>query len=300
MPRDGELADRRCPSRHLREVREQAAWERLRNGLATASGGVPADVATRLAAAAYRWQATALAFGPLALAAPIAATDVVFALALAAWWSRQRLHKRDWSGCGLVVEGAGCFLAASPAGPVRRLSSGLAGFAAVTVIAAWRPVLQWPPAAQSAPVCWPPRAAPSSRLAAAVTLSFARLLSDVGLVPARQLGALMAGTRAGSAQAGGQSIPGSYRADRLCPVLTRAGHPGLCRMGIARRGDCRRWLASAHPKCCMPGSRVSRTLGDASDCCPGSGAGCPDIFIRSSPRAHPYCTVNGLYGGRGG
>lgn len=36
-----------------------------------------------LAAAAYGWQATALAFGPLALVAPIAATDLVFALALA-------------------------------------------------------------------------------------------------------------------------------------------------------------------------------------------------------------------------
>lgn len=140
-----------------------------------------------LAAAAYGWQATALAFGPLALVAPIAATDLVFALALAAWWSRQRLHKRDWLGCGLVVGGVGCFLAASPPSPGRSAASAagwLAAFTAVTVIAglaagaglAARGTLRAGLLAAAGGAVF--------GLTAAVTLSFTRLLGDVGLVPA--------------------------------------------------------------------------------------------------------------------
>jgi drug/metabolite transporter (DMT)-like permease len=140
-----------------------------------------------LAVAAYGWQATALAFGPLALVAPIAATDLVFALALAAWWSRQRLRKRDWFGCGLVVGGVGCFLAASPPSPGRSTASAagwLAAFTAVTVIAALA-------AGAGLAVGGTVRAGLLAAaggvvfgLTAAVTLSFTRLLGDVGLIPA--------------------------------------------------------------------------------------------------------------------
>jgi drug/metabolite transporter (DMT)-like permease len=140
-----------------------------------------------LAAAAYGWQATALAFGPLALVAPIAATDLVFALALAAWWSRRRLRKRDWLGCGLVVSGVGCFLATSPPSPGRSAASAagwLAAFAAVTVVAALA-------AGSALAVRGTVRAGLLAAaggvvfgLTAAVTLSFTRLLRDVGLVRA--------------------------------------------------------------------------------------------------------------------
>ena len=140
-----------------------------------------------LAAAAYGWQATALTFGPLALVAPIAATDLVFALALAAWWSRQRMHKRDWLGCGLVVGGVGCFLAASPPSPGRSAASAagwLAAFAAVTVIAG---LAAGAAVAARGTVRAGLLAAAGGAvfgLTAAVTLSFTRLLRVVGLVPA--------------------------------------------------------------------------------------------------------------------
>src|SRR6266566_524223 len=67
-----------------------------------------------LAAAAYGLQALALAFGPLALVAPIVATDLLFAMPLAAWWSRRPMRRRDWAGCALVASGIGIFLATSP------------------------------------------------------------------------------------------------------------------------------------------------------------------------------------------
>ena len=46
VPPGGELADRRCPSIHLRREWEHAAWERLWEAVNAALGGVPADVAT--------------------------------------------------------------------------------------------------------------------------------------------------------------------------------------------------------------------------------------------------------------
>jgi nucleotide-binding universal stress UspA family protein len=42
----GELAERRSPSRYLRRVWEEDAWERLWGAVDTALGGVPCDVAT--------------------------------------------------------------------------------------------------------------------------------------------------------------------------------------------------------------------------------------------------------------
>jgi drug/metabolite transporter (DMT)-like permease len=67
-----------------------------------------------LAAAGYGFQALALAFGPLALVAPVAATDLLFALPLAARWSRTRMRARDYAGCLLAGGGVAAFLAASP------------------------------------------------------------------------------------------------------------------------------------------------------------------------------------------
>jgi nucleotide-binding universal stress UspA family protein len=46
VPPGDELADRKCPCRYLREEWERAAWERLRDALAAAFGGEPADVIT--------------------------------------------------------------------------------------------------------------------------------------------------------------------------------------------------------------------------------------------------------------
>src|SRR4029077_18468151 len=66
-----------------------------------------------LAAIAYGLQALALAFGPLALVAPIVATDLLFALPVAARWSRP-LGTGEGLGCVLAAGGVAAFLAAAP------------------------------------------------------------------------------------------------------------------------------------------------------------------------------------------
>jgi hypothetical protein len=71
-----------------------------------------------LASIAYGLQALALAFGPLALVAPIVATDLLFALPVAARWSRP-LRAREWLGCVLAAGGVAAFLAAAPPSPGR-------------------------------------------------------------------------------------------------------------------------------------------------------------------------------------
>jgi drug/metabolite transporter (DMT)-like permease len=67
-----------------------------------------------LATVAYGLQGLALAFGPLALVAPIVAADLLFALPLAAWWARRPLRARDWGGSLLVAAGVAVFLWTSP------------------------------------------------------------------------------------------------------------------------------------------------------------------------------------------
>jgi drug/metabolite transporter (DMT)-like permease len=67
-----------------------------------------------LAVAAYGLQAIALAYGPLTLVAPIVAADLLFALPLAARWSRRPLRPKDWGGCLLVACGVAVFLGVSP------------------------------------------------------------------------------------------------------------------------------------------------------------------------------------------
>jgi drug/metabolite transporter (DMT)-like permease len=75
-------------------------------------------------------QALALAFGPLTLVQPIAATDVLFALPLIARRQRRRLGRRAIVGALLVTAGIVVFLAVSP--PVAGLST--------PGIRAWLPV----------------------------------------------------------------------------------------------------------------------------------------------------------------
>jgi drug/metabolite transporter (DMT)-like permease len=103
-----------------------AALQHRQAGLAPPRRGLSlrllADVARRplwlaglaLAVAAYALQALALAFGPLTLVAPIVAADLLFALPLAARWSRRPLRPRDWAGCLLVAAGVAVFLAVAP------------------------------------------------------------------------------------------------------------------------------------------------------------------------------------------
>lgn len=67
-----------------------------------------------LATAAYGLQALALAFGPLALVAPIVATDLLFAPPLAARWAGHQMRLRDWAGCALAGSGVAVFLASCP------------------------------------------------------------------------------------------------------------------------------------------------------------------------------------------
>ena len=98
-----------------RQARETAPGKTLRFRLLTELASRPAwRAGIALAAAAYGLQALALAFGPLALVAPIVATDLLFAMPLAAWWSRRPMSRRDWAGCALVASGIGIFLATSP------------------------------------------------------------------------------------------------------------------------------------------------------------------------------------------
>jgi drug/metabolite transporter (DMT)-like permease len=67
-----------------------------------------------LTVAGYGLQATALAFGPLTLVAPIVAADLMFALPVAARWARRPLTARDWLGCVLAAGGIAAFLVTAP------------------------------------------------------------------------------------------------------------------------------------------------------------------------------------------
>ena len=91
-----------------------------------------------LSAAAYGLQGLALAFGPLALVAPVTAMDLLFALPLAARWARLPMRARDWAGCVLAGGGVAVFLAVAPPSSGRSdapAQSWLAAFAAVAVLA---------------------------------------------------------------------------------------------------------------------------------------------------------------------
>lgn len=70
--------------------------------------------AVGLSVASFAAQALALAFGPLVLVLPIAATDLLFALPLLAHRRHARLRVADWMGSALVAGGVAAFLALSP------------------------------------------------------------------------------------------------------------------------------------------------------------------------------------------
>jgi hypothetical protein len=59
-------------------------------------------------------QGVALAFGPLALVQPLAATDVLFALPMIARRNQRRLTRRDAAGALTVTAGIAVFIAVSP------------------------------------------------------------------------------------------------------------------------------------------------------------------------------------------
>ncbi len=90
-----------------------------------------------LAVAAYGLQAVALAFGPLALVAPIVATDLLFALPVAAIWERRPMRLPDWAGCALVGASVAVFVICSPQSPGRSDAAAedwLLAFGAVALI----------------------------------------------------------------------------------------------------------------------------------------------------------------------
>ncbi|HUK68704.1 MAG TPA: DMT family transporter [Streptosporangiaceae bacterium] len=136
-----------------------------------------------LAGAAYGLQALALAFGPLALVAPIVATDLLFALPVAARWSRRPLGARDWLGCVLAAGGVAVFLATSPPSsgrsdaPPRDWMLAFGTVALICVVAVTTGRLG-AGAARAAPMAT--AAGVVFGLTAAVTLSFTRLLRAAG------------------------------------------------------------------------------------------------------------------------
>ncbi len=97
--------------RQARETAGLTRWYRLLADLARRPAWLAGIL---LAAVGYGLAALALAFGPLALVAPIVAMDLLFAVPLSARWSRRPMSRRDWTGCVLVVTGIGFFLATSP------------------------------------------------------------------------------------------------------------------------------------------------------------------------------------------
>jgi drug/metabolite transporter (DMT)-like permease len=84
-------------------------------------------------------QGLALAFGPLALVQPLAATDVLFALPMIAHRYRRSLTRRDIAGALTVTAGVCLFLVVSPPSggvAVPRLTAWLPALVAVAAIAA--------------------------------------------------------------------------------------------------------------------------------------------------------------------
>lgn len=137
-----------------------------------------------LAAAGYGLQALALAYGPLALVAPVVATDLLFALPVAARWAGRRMRPRDWAGCGLAAGGVGLFLGVAAPGagrPDAAPGAWLLAFAAVSLLAAAAVLVAARAGHRARPVLLALAAGPVFGLTAAVTLSLARTARRDGL-----------------------------------------------------------------------------------------------------------------------
>jgi drug/metabolite transporter (DMT)-like permease len=137
-----------------------------------------------LAVAAYGLQGLALAFGPLALVAPIVATDLLFALPLAARWARRPMRGQDWAGCALAGAGVAVFLATSPASSGRSDAPAwqwALAFSAVAVVAAAAAALGILSRGAARAALIAVAAGVVFGLTAAVTMSLTRLLRDSGL-----------------------------------------------------------------------------------------------------------------------
>ena len=91
---------------------------------------------TVLGGLSFAIQGLALAFGPLALVQPLAATDVLFALPVIAVLNRHRLTRADWAGACAVVAGMAVFLAVSPPTTGVRTPGLAAWVPAILVVAA--------------------------------------------------------------------------------------------------------------------------------------------------------------------
>ena len=92
-----------------------------------------------LAMGSFVIQGVALAFGPLTLVQPIAATDVLFALPFIARRNRRGLTRRDAAGALMVTAGIAVFLAVSPPTGGRSapgLVVWMPAFAAIGILAA--------------------------------------------------------------------------------------------------------------------------------------------------------------------
>ena len=87
-----------------------------------------------LGALSFAIQGLALAFGPLALVQPLAATDVLFALPMIAVARRYRLTRGDWADAGAVAGGIALFFAVAPPSEGTR-APGLAAWAPVILAA---------------------------------------------------------------------------------------------------------------------------------------------------------------------
>ena len=145
-----------------------------------------------LSVLAYGLQAAALAFGPLTLVAPIVATDLMFALPVAARWSGRRLTGRDWAGCALAAGGVAAFLITAPQSSGRSDAAAgdwLLAFGAVALACAAAMIIGRRlrraaryPAARAATTAV--AAGLIYGLTAAVTLSMTRLVRAEGLWPA--------------------------------------------------------------------------------------------------------------------
>jgi drug/metabolite transporter (DMT)-like permease len=168
-----------------RQASETAEGQTLRLRLLSDLARRPAWLAgIALAATAYGLQGLALTFGPLALVAPIVATDLLFALPLAARWSRRPLRRRDWTGCVLVAGGIGVFLATSPPSSGRSDAPAwewLLAFGAVALVCAAAVAVSKTSGQTLRAGTLAAAAGVTFGLTAAVTLSFARLLRHVGL-----------------------------------------------------------------------------------------------------------------------